>query len=280
MKINNLFLVFIIVIFASCSSAYHIGQTPDDVYYSPAPPQPAAYITTNNQQDKDSYAYNNDTNNQDIPETGVYNSFYNPYYGSGLSLSFGSGYSPFNYYGSSFYNPYSFYTPLHSGLYSYPFYNNYDYGIYSPCFSGYCVYNDFYTPSYHYNTPVYYSGKPSYTGIYRGPRQYNLAAYNYNNRVSPTNTDAASAPVRSFRSQQPQQRPVRPTTGVGGFIRRIFTTSNDNNHNNGRSYNNNNNSSPVRETNSSSRSNNNGSSSSSSGSSGGGGSAPSRSFRH
>jgi hypothetical protein len=260
MKIKYLLFCCVIIILASCSSAYKIGQTPDDVYYSPAKPQVAAYVTTNNQQDKDSYAYNNDANNQAVPESGMYN----PYYGSGLPLSFGSGYSLYNYYGSSFYNPYSFYNPLSSGLYSYPFYN-YDYSIYFPCFNRYSAYNNFYIPSYNYYTPVYFTEKPAYSGIYRGPRQYNLTAYN-NNRVAQVNTNAASVPVRSFRSEQPQQTPVRPTTGFGGFIRRIFTSSNDNN-----------NSSPVREINSSPRSNN---SSSSSGSSGGVGGAPSRSFRH
>ena len=58
MKTKYLLLLGVIAVFSSCSSAYRIGQTPDDVYYSPAPAQ-MHYVTTDNQQDKDSYAYNN-----------------------------------------------------------------------------------------------------------------------------------------------------------------------------------------------------------------------------
>ena len=66
MKTKHLLLLILIAVFSSCSSAYRIGQTPDDVYYSPAPPPPVAYVTTENQQDKDSYAYNNATNSEDL----------------------------------------------------------------------------------------------------------------------------------------------------------------------------------------------------------------------
>src|SRR5665647_3941979 len=65
MKIKYLPLLGIIAVFAGCSSAYRIGQTPDDVYYSPAPPHDE-YVTSNNQQDKDSYVYNNTYNSEDL----------------------------------------------------------------------------------------------------------------------------------------------------------------------------------------------------------------------
>ena len=65
MKTKLLLLIGIIAVFSSCSSAYRIGQTPDDVYYSPAPEQDE-YVTSDNQQDKDSYAYNNSNNIEDL----------------------------------------------------------------------------------------------------------------------------------------------------------------------------------------------------------------------
>ena len=58
MKTKLLLLLGLIIILGSCSSAYRTGQTPDDVYYSPAPIQ-NGYVRTDNQDEKDSYAKNN-----------------------------------------------------------------------------------------------------------------------------------------------------------------------------------------------------------------------------
>src|SRR5674476_849689 len=105
MKTKYLFLLGIIAVFTGCSSAYRVGQTPDDVYYSPAPQQ-NTYVTSTNQQDRDAYGYNNSYNSEDFA---IRIGINDPRYRSNISLDFGYGYNPYDYYGSSFYSPYSSY---------------------------------------------------------------------------------------------------------------------------------------------------------------------------
>ena len=270
MKTKHLLLLVLIAVFSSCSSAFRTGQTPDDVYYSPAPPPPVEYVRMDNQQDRDSYSYNNTYNSEDLA---IRRGISDPRYRSSISLDFGYGYSPYgyspyDYYGSSFYSPYSsFYNPYaHTGIGFYPY--------------SYYNYNSYYSPfNNYYYTPGYFNKYSSPVSNYSGPRTYNLGVYNnnirtnrFNNNQAPTTTNT-SVPVRTFTPQS-QNR-----TGVGNFIRRVFTPSNDTrtySNDNSRSYrsdnSSNNNSSPARtiQTNTSGSS-----SSSSSGSS----SAPVRSFR-
>jgi hypothetical protein len=255
MKTKHLLLFISIVVFSSCSSAYRIGQTPDDVYYSPAPPPPVDYVKTD-QQDNDTYANNNTHNIEDMA---IRRGINDPMYRSNISLDFGFGYNPYDYYGSSLFSPYSsFYNPYtYTGVTFYPYNYNYYNSYYSP-------FNNYYYP------PVYILKYGSPASNYTGPRRYNLGVYNNNTNTSriishpglpATNT---SVPVRTFQTPQPVNR-----SGVGNLIRRVFTPSE-----NTRSYsndnNNNNNSSPARTI----QTNTGSSSSSSSGSS-----APVRSFR-
>ena len=279
MKTKYLLILGAIAAFSSCTSAYRIGQTPDDVYYSPAPPQDE-YVNTNNQQEKDSYAYNNSGNIEDLA---IRRGINDPQFRSNLSFYLGSGYYPYDSYGAGFYNPYnSYYSPYnYTGVTFYP-YNNYYSNFYSPYNNFYSPYNNYYSPYYDsYYPPLYYSIKSgtSPANYSNGPRQFNLRPYNVNNnRTNPANTttNSSSVPVRTFR-------PQTNTTGVGNFVRRIFTPSNNNNtrSNNSRSdnyYNNNynNNNTPARTFQPSTSSGNTNSSSSGSSS----GSAPVRTFRH
>lgn len=277
MKTKHLLLLILIAVFSSCSSAYRIGQTPDDVYYSPAPPPPVAYVTTENQQDKDSYAYNNATNSEDLA---IRRGINDPRYRSNISLDFGSGYSPYDYYGSSFYSPLSpyYYNPYgNNGVtfysHGYNYFNGYNsYNYYSP------FNNNYYSPfSDYYYTPIFYGHGSPASNYPTGPRTFNLGAYNNANRSSTSSTNRVYieqaqpatniAPARTF----PAQQPVNRNSGVGNFIRRVFSSSD----NNVRTYNNDNNTnntlSPARTI----QSNTSGSNSSSSGSSG----APVRTFR-
>lgn len=259
MKTKHLLLPLFIVAFSSCSTAYKTGQTPDDVYYSPPPPAAIDYVTSDNQQDKDKYAYNNTSDYEDIA---IRRGISNPRYRSNISLDFGYGYYPYDYYSSPFYSPY------------YSYYNPYAYSgvIFSPY--NYNYYNSHYSPYYnYYYPPTYYISKPG-EGVsnYRGPRQFNLGVYNnnnintnrvYNHTQQPAITN--SSPTRTFQTQQRSGG-----RGVGNFIRRVLTPSN-----NSRSYSDDNsstNSSPGRTI----QTNTSGGSSSSSGSSG---SAPVRTFR-
>lgn len=287
MKTKYLLILGAIAAVSSCTSAYRIGQTPDDVYYSPAPPQDE-YVTTDNQQDKDSYAYNNNSGN--IEDLAIRRGINDPQFRSNLSFYLGSGYYPYDSYGSGFYNPYnSYYSPYnYTGVTFYP-YNNYYSNFYSPYNNFYSPYNNYYSSYYNgYYPPFYYSTKSgtSTANYSNGPRQFNLRPYNVNNnRTNPANTttSGSTVPVRSFR-------PQTNTTGVGNFVRRIFTPSNNNtrsnnsrsnnsynnNNYNNNNNNNNNNNTPARTFQSNTSSGNTNSSSSGSSS----GSAPVRTFRH
>lgn len=117
MKSTSTFtLVSLALVFASCTSAYKSGQTPDDVYYSPARPQ-AEYVRQEKNDDQmyryDDEAYRDDRylrmKIRDPRYNGLYDDYYsyNPYYyhyynGNLIYNSPWSSYSYWNYY----YNPY------------------------------------------------------------------------------------------------------------------------------------------------------------------------------
>ncbi len=252
MKTKYIFLLGLVVAFSSCSTAYKSGQTPDDVYYSPAPPQDT-YVRTDNQDERESYSYNNTTNREDLQiRRGIRDSRYRD---NNAIVEFGyGGYAPYSY------DPYSFnsygYNPYAYNSYGY----GHGYGYNSLYYNPYNIYNNslYVSPynNYYYAPQVYVY--PSH-GSVRGPvapRRYNLGAYdnrvttirNQNNsdRVNPN-----SAPVRTFST-----RSQNNGTGAGNLIRRVFTP--DNNNSSTRSFNNNNsnnnnnynntNSTPVRST--------------------------------
>jgi hypothetical protein len=250
MKTKHILILGFIVAFSSCSTAYKTGQTPDDVYYSPAPVQTEeAYVVTEN---RDSYNNRNDDSyyNRDEDQQ-IRRGIQDPRYRSGVTLDLGFGYNPYSYnpYGYSYYpySPYS-YNPYSYNPYAF---NNYGYkGVYDPYY-----YNGFgnYNYGYNYFNPYYGSYYPPvyvYPGIGKvnnsTPRKVNLGAYsnpnnsNTNrgaiiNRATPR-TGVAPAPVRSVSPPSEQKQ-----TGVGNVIRRVFTPSvNTNSSSNNRRYNNNN----------------------------------------
>ena len=53
MKTNYIFFGISVIWFASCTSAYKVGQTPDDVYY--APTQPTSVYAVSKQNNNDDY---------------------------------------------------------------------------------------------------------------------------------------------------------------------------------------------------------------------------------
>src|SRR6185312_4389056 len=267
MKIKHLLPVALAIALASCSTAYRSGQTPDDVYYSPAPEQPtynktsdkSDYVTTESDQDRNSYGYRNDD------ESEIRRGINNPIYRNSITFSMGMGYgydpyfSPFNDFYNPLYSPYAFnaygYSPYGlKGMYS-PYYNGYgfnDFG-YNPY-----AFNSFYNPYSFGYSPFFYNSY--YPGIYSpayksvntntGVRRYNLNAYN-NNGVRPATGGTAPQPVRTVTTQPNNGSvPIRTTTGtttptrgtgVGNVIRRVFTPSSRTYNNpNNRTYNNNN----------------------------------------
>ena len=283
MKIKHLLLLGLIVIFSSCSTAYRTGQTPDDVYYSPAPAQDT-YVRTDNQNEKDSYAYDNSTYNSEDKEIrrGIKDSRYR----NNVFVDLGYGYNPYghNSYGYNSYgynNPYDYYDPYgYNNVYISPYYNPYTLNYFPTSYG-----------NYYYSPQVYISPKSGVVNRNITPRKYNLGAYTNNTNTSntntsifnhgyrPVNTTTNSAPIRTITTTSSNRATTTPATrnsgnGVGNFIRRVLTPENNSNRvyqsESNRTYDNSN-SSPARTTQSSSS----GSSNSSSGSS----SAPVRTFR-
>ena len=281
MKTKHILFLGLAVAFSSCSTAYRSGQTPDDVYYSPAPPQDT-YVRTDNQDERDSYAYNNTTNREDLSiRRGIRDSRYRD---NNVIVELGvGGYVPYAYdpygYNSYGFNSYGFnsygYNPYSS--------HGYGYGYNSLYYNPYNLYNNslFVSPynNYYYAPQVYVY--PGITGVRTpvAPRRYNLGAYNNSLNTVRTTTNnydrpvTNSSPVRTFTT-----RSQNNGTGAGNLIRRVFTSDNNNSNNNtntrsfrndNNSNNNNTNSSPVRSTTTPSSSN----------SSPGSSSAPVRTFK-
>ncbi|MHB1922511.1 MAG: hypothetical protein ACYCOO_09775 [Chitinophagaceae bacterium] len=217
---NSLFLIALVL--GGCSSTYNTGQTPDNVYYSPANPAPSY---TNSQQvanpDNQSIASNGNNGNYVTYDNG---------YGSGYQPTFSNA-SMFNpsFGFNSFYDPYNIY-----GLNDYGWNNFSPYGIYSPWGfnsgfslglsygSLYSAFDPYYSPFYSY--PMYsygylgngYYGKPGYQdyGFYDynsynsrpanswGPRRSVSSNANatYNARQGGYIYGGGSAPVRTFNA--------------------------------------------------------------------------------
>ncbi len=254
MKTKHILFLGLIVAFSSCSTAYRSGQTPDDVYYSPAPPQDT-YVRTDNQDDRESYA-NNNTNNREDAEIrrGIRDSRYRD---NNVIVEFGAGgYVPYAY------DPYA-YNSYGSNSYGYNSYSSHGYGdgYNSLYYNPYNLYNNsFYVSpynNYYYAPQVYVYPRTTGARTAIAPRRYNLGAYNnsLNTVRSANNYDrpvTTTSPVRTFTT-----RSQNSGTGAGNLIRRVFTPDNNSNNTNTRSFrsdnnsnssNNNTNSTPVRST--------------------------------
>ncbi len=160
MNTKHLLLIIIIAGFSSCSTAYKIGQTPDDVYFSPAP-QVNDYVTTNNDEDKNVYSGSDEDRQirrhiQDR-RTRMYDDY-----------DYGYSYSPYNSY-----SPYISYAPYNS--YGYYSHNYSPYYYYSP-YAGYYPYGN-----------IYINPKTG-NGITYKPRTFNLGAYQPASKSGYSNT--------------------------------------------------------------------------------------------
>jgi len=173
---------------SSCSSVYKTGQTPDDVYYSPAQERPA-YVSGQS-QDQNEYRGNHDY-------TG--NNYYSDYY-----LRFKSS----NYYRWSTFDDYYWYNWRYNTYLYDPFYSPVYYG--NPYASPYNYYNT-YNPKYYYTT-----------SNYSGPRMYNLNTYDNTSRQStyynPKLGNNINPTTRTYSTS---------TNDRGGFLRSVFPNSNN-----------------------------------------------------
>ena len=219
MKKNLIYLLSVIALFASCSTAYKTSQTPDDVYYSPGkkiyvtdavdryesyPSSPDDAYLRMKVKDHDKW---NAIDDYDYWYDSRYymNNYYSPYTSS-VSIGLGFG---------SYYPYYSYNTHL---------YNSYGYSSY-----GYNPWGSWYNPCYtvvYYKSPaVYYKPVSKYTLSTYSNRSYNnynmplqtgirSSAYNNNNYYNsssnanksknsyynPNQNNSNSSPSRSFNS--------------------------------------------------------------------------------
>lgn len=199
---TKLFLTLILIAtLTSCSTIYKTGQTPDDVYYSPAraiatgatqteEPAPEQYGRSFN--DQSNYSYNSEDR---MIRMGINDSRYryldNNYGYSPYSFSYGSHAFGGNYLYDNSYNPY--FTNLYYGNYYYnPYYNTY---------------------------PVYVvKDGPLKTTT---PRTTNLNGYgrNYNNNNGAT----LLAPHPNYNNSGRNR-----TSTLGNFLNRVITPSTNN----------------------------------------------------
>ncbi|MGZ3938864.1 MAG: hypothetical protein ACXVLT_09390 [Flavisolibacter sp.] len=144
MKSKSTFsLILLATIFASCTT-YKSGQTPDDVYYSPARPQ-GEYVQQEKNDDRtyrqDPEAYRDDRylrmKIQDRRYSTLYDDYYsyNPYYYHYYngSLIYNTPWSSYNYW-NYYYNPY-YCAPVISVVPRGPIYNRprtFDLSVYNP----------------------------------------------------------------------------------------------------------------------------------------------------
>ncbi|MBN9295676.1 MAG: hypothetical protein J0I41_01640 [Filimonas sp.] len=235
MKSKILPFILIAVILSSCSAVYKSGQTPDDVYYSPArgiPDKEDTYTDATTSADNnylrmkvrdqrrwsalDDYSYWNDS--RYLYTSNYYNPYLNP------TIGFSNYYGYYNTWGWGLnwgtYNPYSYLT----GWYS-PFYWN---NWYNPCY-GVVYYknpraytttsasavNAFKNRTYNnsnnnYYTPGFNKGNNNSFGNLVG-RVLSTSNTNYSNNNNNSNNKTWDTPARTFSNSN-----SAPSSSAGG----------------------------------------------------------------
>lgn len=121
-----------VVLLASCTTAYKSGQTPDDVYFSPARPHDE-YVRTEDRQEK--YRYDEQSDDDRYLRMKVHNrrtwSDLDYYYSDPYAYNYSNGYNLYNslYYSTpwNYYSSWNYYYNPYSNYYNYrnPYYNSY-----------------------------------------------------------------------------------------------------------------------------------------------------------
>lgn len=218
MKYKILLLAFSAAVLTSCST-YKAGQTPDDVYYSPARDLTAREEVRTDRRDRyeeyvssqdDQYLRRKIQNREKWSEIDDYSYWYDSRYNYYNDRSYYNNFS-YNSYNSRFnpygYNPYS-YNPYGYNPYSY---NSWSY---SPFNQGYYGYGGYYSPLY---PVVFYKNPKVYTGTTGKSNLTTFQNRNYSNVNTPSNYSKG-------RNSE---------TNFGNLMKRVFTTpsgtSNSNN---------------------------------------------------
>jgi hypothetical protein len=199
MKSKILLLAFTIALFTSCTTAYKTGQTPDDVYYSPARPDADEYVKTEKKQDRtyryDEEYYEDQYLRMKVRDRYRWSELDDPYY-------YRSRYNYVSYNCACFSNPWSPST----------------------------YWNSYYNP--YYQSHVYINPK---SATYTGPRVFNLNTYNNNaltnnNYINPkfNNGNSNSGSNNTYSSPR---NSTRSNENAGNILRDIFGSSNSNSSN-------------------------------------------------
>ncbi len=213
MKSKILLLAVVVALFSSCTTAYKTGQTPDDVYFSPARPQQSEeYVQRDKRSDASKY------NNVD------------------------------EYYEDQYLRMKVRNRNLWSDLND-PFYNSYRYNY--SAYNCNCLGNPWTPASYwnnHFNP--YYQGtvivSPQTTVRYSGPRTFNLNSYNDKELTNGTYSNpkfiGSGSGYSNSNNNNTYTSPRNSNSNnnnSGNILRDIFGGGNNNNNSSGNNSNNN-----------------------------------------
>jgi uncharacterized membrane protein YgcG len=196
MKRQILLLAITAAVLSSCTTAYKTGQTPDDVYYSPARPQDE-YVRVDDEEEK--YRYNDDYYDDRYLRMKVQNRTRWNYLDDWYAYD-RYGYR-YNYYYGSYYNPYT----------SWNYY-------YNP----YCT-----------NTVVVYNPKQNSTVTnVPKPRNFNLNSYTNTNYNTVNNGVKMNSVKTGSKINRTIYNNSNSNNGLSNTLKTIFNSGGNNNSSN------------------------------------------------
>lgn len=203
MNTRFLLLALSVAVLSSCTSMYKSGQTPDDVYYSPARPAPDEYVETE-QRSNDNYQ--------------TYDEYADSYRNDRFLRM-----SVRNRYRMNSFDEMDWYNMRYGNIYSYNYMGYNSWSLNNP-WNSYYAWNNYYNP-YCGNRGNYYGGNNwKNTANYRQPsvRSYtfNSSSYKSNNRPARTGNTYYNNGSRYNNSN---------SNGLGGSLNKIFNNSGSNN---------------------------------------------------
>ena len=228
MRFRNILPVILAIATLSSCSVYRSQQTPDDVYYSPAPSIDDSYLTVNTPR-KGSSRYDNSNPEDNYLSMRQYGSRWNQFdsyndwqYNGGYYGAY-SPYTPYSAYGPSMYGGYGggFYGGYGIGMpYAYGYYNPWSFNSFNPYWSSYYYWNSYYNP---YAGGIIVGGAKSNPVVYQSVRNFNMSSYtngNYNIRNTTNGRPIYTNANGRFNTSNTDD-------GNSGGLRRVYR--NDNN---------------------------------------------------
>lgn len=198
MKTQYLLPVALVILLGSCTSAYRTGQTPDDVYFSPAKEGAATYVTTEEPRERSRYR----SYEYDAP------------YDRWLRMRVRNPYRWNTFDDYDFFIPNSW-TNNWNSPYSYNF-NSY--------WSGFMLWNNFYNP---YCTNIVVLNPKSNVSLYNNVRTFNLNSY--------TNNQYNNGNYNYLRAKPMYRSAMNPTmnggynntnsSSLGNSLKKVFSNS-------------------------------------------------------